>query len=197
MMSIFKQSATITSQRGTILHSELIIKILLCLGFAAITGLSAQMKWFVPGNPVPFTMQTAAVILSALWLKKWAGLSQLFYIILGCFGIPWFSNYASGMNILFLPTAGYLIGFVFTGYVGGWFVEKYFSRFHFSSFVGLFLITVLFTHGFGLLYLSSWMYFTHQTGISMMYLLTKGTLPFLLFDLFKIMLVTGLYTNKA
>lgn len=197
-MNTYKQAFSGSVNKVALLHSVLLKNILLCLGFAALTGLSAQMKWFIPGNPVPFTMQTAAVILSALYLKRWAGLSQLFYLVLGSCGVPWFANYASGFNVLFLPTAGYLLGFVFTGYIAGWFIEKYYSRLRFVSFFPLFLISVVFTHGFGLLYLSSWMQITHQTaGFSLPTLLIKGSLPFLCFDFVKIFIITGLYSKKA
>lgn len=173
---------------------SILTKVSLCVAFACLTGLMAQIKWFLPGNPVPFTLQTAAVIMSALWLKRWGALSQLLYLGLGFCGIPWFANQASGLNVLFLPTAGYLIGFVFTSFIGGWLVEKYYNRFRFFTSIGLFIVTILFTHGFGILYLQSWMVITHQGSISFPSLLLQGTLPFIGFDLVKILISTGIYS---
>ena len=176
---------------------QMVEKIALCFFLACLTGLAAQIKWYLPNNPVPFTFQTAAVVLSALWLKKWGGLSQLLYLCLGFCGIPWFANQASGWNVLFLPTAGYLIGFVFTAFLGGWLVEKYYSRFRFFTSIGLFVITALFTHGFGILYLHSWMIISHREVPTLSSLLIQGTLPFLGFDFLKIMAVTACYSFKG
>ncbi len=175
----------------------ILTKVILCFAFACLTGLAAQIKWFLPGNPVPFTLQTAAVVMSALWLKRWGALSQLLYLGLGLGGIPWFANHATGLNVLFLPTAGYLIGFVFMAFIGGWLVEKYYARFRFFTSIGLFIVTILFTHGFGILYLHSWMVISHQGGISFPYLLIQGTLPFIGFDLVKILITTGIYSLQG
>lgn len=196
-MNTNKQTVMINTQKGFLLHSEWLQKILFCFALAAVTGIFAQVKWYIPGNPVPFTLQTAAVIISALWLKRWGGISQVIYLLLGFCGVPWFANQASGFGMLSLSTLGYLLGFVFTAFIGGWFVEKYYSRFKIYTFFGLFLICILFTHGFGLLYLRSWMFITHKAGYSFSRLLVYGTLPFILFDGLKIFLVTWIYDRKG
>jgi len=195
-MNINKQMVECNTRVGTLIQSEVLKKLLICLGFAALTGISAQIKWYVPGNPIPFTMQTAAVALSALSLKRWAGMSQLFYVVLGVLGVPWFSNQAGGLSFLLLPSAGYLIGFIFTAFIGGWFVEKYYTKLHVFTFLPLTLINVLFVHGFGMLYLNTWMIVSHQPNVSFAMLFIKGSLPFLWYDLGKILLVTGLYPVK-
>jgi len=89
-------------------------------GFALLTALAAQAKLYLPGNPVPVTGQTLAVLLAGAALGSKAGpASQVLYVMMGAVGLPVFADGASGLEVLTGATAGYLIGFVVAAAVVG------------------------------------------------------------------------------
>ena len=95
----------------------------------ALTALAAQLRFLVPGNPVPFTGQTAAVLLTGAALGSRLGLlSMLLYVALGAIGLPIYSNGDSGIEQLLGVTGGYLIGFVVAAAVVGWLAERGWDR---------------------------------------------------------------------
>src|SRR5579875_1463535 len=70
----------------------------LVLGGAALTGAAAQISVHVPSlTPVPFTLQTLAVLLTGAALGSVRGLlSMALYLVAGSLGVPWFANHAHG-----------------------------------------------------------------------------------------------------
>lgn len=104
--------------------NELIIvkKILTCLTVAALTGISAQIRIQLTFTPVHITAQVFTVLLSGSLLGPYGGLSQLLYVFLGVFGIPWFAGFKSGFPTV---TGGYLIGFIFASSFIGYFTYKH------------------------------------------------------------------------
>lgn len=79
---------------------------------AALTGLAAQVSIHVPAiTPVPFTLQTLAVLLGGAALGSVRGLlAMLFYLAAGSAGVPWFANHSHGWADS--PSFGYILGFV-------------------------------------------------------------------------------------
>jgi len=76
-----------------------------------VTALSAQVT--IPTQPVPFTLQTLAVMLCGLSLGARRGaLSQVAYLAGGAARLPVFAGFSAGPEHLFGPTGGYLWGFV-------------------------------------------------------------------------------------
>ena len=66
---------------------------------------------------VPVTLQSLMIMTVASMLKpSEAVLSILLYLILGIIGLPVFSGYSSGFGVLFGPTGGFLIAFIFAGF---------------------------------------------------------------------------------
>ncbi len=100
------------------------IDVLLVVGYAALTGLSAQVAYYI--NPaVPITGQTFAVLLSGAALGSRRGMaSMLVYLGAGIAGLPVFAP--SGA----IPDAsrGYLIGFVLAAAIVGYLVERGWGR---------------------------------------------------------------------
>ena len=100
------------------------IDVLLVVGYAALTGLSAQAAFYI--NPaVPITGQTFAVLLSGATLGSRRGTaSMLVYLGAGIAGLPVFAP--SGA----IPGAsrGYLIGFVLAAAIVGYLVERGWGR---------------------------------------------------------------------
>jgi biotin transport system substrate-specific component len=86
--------------------------VLLVVAGALLTVLGAQIAIHVPPSPVPVTGQTLAVVVagSALGMRRGAA-SQLLYVLLG-FALPVYADGASGPEVLWGATGGYLIGFV-------------------------------------------------------------------------------------
>ena len=79
---------------------------------AMLTVLGAQISIPVPPSPVPVTGQTLGVVIAgaALGWKRGAA-SQLLYVLLGLF-LPVYSDGASGPDVIWGATGGYLIGFI-------------------------------------------------------------------------------------
>lgn len=88
------------------------------VGFALATAAASQVRFFVPGTPVPVTAQTAVVLLAGLTLGSRLGAaSMLFYLLLGLTGYHVFALQGAtlsdwGLAYIVGPTGGYLIGFV-------------------------------------------------------------------------------------
>lgn len=177
-------------------ESNLIYKFGLVFGMACLTGLSAQLRIYLPFTPVPITGQVFLVLLSGVLLGKWyGGLSQSVYAGLGGAGIPWFAPKAGmpifssgGMSVLTGVTGGYIIGFIAASFVIGWFTERYLKARHFKYQLLLMLIGVLIIYAYGALFLSVVM----NTGFQETMIL--AVLPFIPLDIAKAMGVAAIST---
>ena len=79
----------------------------LVTGAALFTALLAQVSIPVAGSPVPITGQTLAVVLTAAALGPYRGLAgQGLYLLLGAIGLPFYSDAASGFDVVFGATGG-------------------------------------------------------------------------------------------
>lgn len=92
--------------------------------FTAIISVLAQIS--VPlGVIVPFTLQTLGMFLAGAMLGwKRGTLSVILYVLLGAVGLPVFAGFSGGVSVLFGPTGGYIIGFIFTALVVGFMTDK-------------------------------------------------------------------------
>jgi biotin transport system substrate-specific component len=101
----------------------------LVVAAVALTSLCAQISFYLPGNPVPVTGQTFAVLLSGAALGANRGAAaMLLYILAGMIGMPVFADGAHGIDIVTGATGGYLIGFLAAGWVVGRLAEAHFDR---------------------------------------------------------------------
>ena len=88
----------------------------------AFCGLSVAFMtvsaWItVPFGPIPFTLQTLAVMFVLFALKPKEALTSIaVYLILGALGLPVFSSFRGGIAALVGPTGGF-IGFLIAGAV--------------------------------------------------------------------------------
>ena len=81
--------------------------------FVAIISICAWIS--IPMVPIPITLQTLGVFITASILgAKLGTVSIIIYILLGAVGLPVFSNFTGGFGILLSPTGGFIIGFIFT-----------------------------------------------------------------------------------
>lgn len=93
--------------------ADFMLKLVGVLGFAALTGLAAQIAVPLPGTPVPMTLQTLAVTLAAFTLGSRLGVvSMLIYLAAAAAGLPMLSNGGAGLTEIMGATGGYLLGFV-------------------------------------------------------------------------------------
>ena len=177
------------------------------LGTLLLT-ISAKIK--IPFYPVPMTMQTFVVLFLGLAFGYKIGLATVtLYLLEGIFGLPVFANSPEkGIGLVYFtgPTMGYLIGFL---------VAVYFTRFNFRKdfnwnnyysqkkggallvtplnaltvFLALFtklVFAVSFIYILGLLWLGYLIGWDKP-------IFELGAQPFLLAELFKLLLLTALY----
>ena len=101
----------------------------LVLGAALLTAACAQISIPLPGDPVPITGQTFAVLLTGAALGANRGaLGQLLYVALGFAGLPFYADGAHGPHVIWGATGGYLVGFVIAGWVIGRMAEARLDR---------------------------------------------------------------------
>ncbi|MDO8749565.1 MAG: biotin transporter BioY [Dehalococcoidia bacterium] len=96
----------------------------LIVGFAALTGLAAQIKIYL--NPaVPITGQSFAVLLAGAALgSKRGGASMLVYLMAGIAGIPVFASGGVSPG----SSRGYILGFVAAAALVGYLCERGWGR---------------------------------------------------------------------
>ncbi|MDP2768173.1 MAG: biotin transporter BioY [Candidatus Methanoperedens sp.] len=162
-------------------------KVALAFGFACLTGLLAQVRFYLPFTPVPVTGQVFAVLLSGVILGKWyGGLSQGLYAGIGTAGLPWFSGMKGGMDVLSGVTGGYIIGFIAAALVIGWFTDRYIRC---RSFIGLFSIMLL---GIALIYLFGVVQLSLVLGVNTQRAIELGALPFIGVDVYKALIAAAI-----
>jgi len=149
------------------------------LGTLLLT-ISAKIK--IPFYPVPMTMETFVVLFLGVTLGAKLGLLTVsLYLLEGIFGLPVFAGSPEkGVGLIYFtgPTMGYLIGFLFAVYCAGTFTyEKNFI----NSFSKL-LLSVSFIYLFGLIWLGALIGWDKPV-------FKLGAQPFLLAELFKILLL--------
>jgi biotin transport system substrate-specific component len=167
-------------------------KVLLALVLAGMTGLFAQLRFYIPGSPVPVTAQTCAVLLSAVVLGKWwGGISQSLYLAIGIIGLPWFADQSSGLGYVMGATGGYLVGFVIAAFVLGYLVDSRVKNRTFGALFGwMMLANFAIIYGCGLTYLYFWG-LANGHAMDLIGLFIAGAMPFILGDLLKIGLASG------
>ena len=94
--------------------NKLLNSILLVGLFVIFQYLFSQIRFFIPDNPVPITMQTFGILLvGGLYGPRLTALSIFAYMIIGIIGVPVFQSHNGGIDYFFGVTGGYLIGFIF------------------------------------------------------------------------------------
>jgi biotin transport system substrate-specific component len=169
-----------------LIPGTLVGDVLLVLGFAALTGLSAQISIRLPFTPVPVTGQTLAVLLGGMALgAPRAVLGMLAYLGIGLIGLPWFAGGAGGWAVVGSASFGYLLGFIVAATVVGALAARGFDR-------GPLRVLLAMAVGNALIYLlgATWLAVDLHLGVSGA--LSLGVTPFLLGDAIKAALAMGL-----
>jgi biotin transport system substrate-specific component len=162
-------------------------KLVLAMGVAVLTGLLAQLRFYLPWSPVPLTGQTLGVLLAGVLLGKWwGGASMGMYAGLGAAGVPWFQGWSGGWAYMSGPTGGYLIGFIFAALFLGYFTDKYVRSRTFPAMLGLMLFSSLvLVYVPGLLQLNVWLSLVKGQPASFSELMMMGAIPFIAGDITK------------
>ena len=155
------------------------IFLIMIVGSILIT-ISAKIK--IPFYPVPMTMQTFVILLIGITLGYKIGLATVtLYLLEGIVGLPVFaSSPEKGIGIAYFvgPTMGYLIGFLVAVYFSGLF--KY-DKGIINTFIKL-IFSVSFIYILGVIWLGSLIGWDKP-------IFKLGVQPFLLAELFKILLL--------
>ena len=107
----------------------------LVLAGVAVVALLAQVE--IPLWPVPITGQTLGVIIVGASLGAWRGAAALTtYMVLGLAGLPIFAGLTGSLVAIAKPSFGFVIGFIFSAFVAGWFAERAWDRRPALAFVG-------------------------------------------------------------
>lgn len=87
-----------------------IVRLVLAIAIAVLTGVSAQVMMYI--GPVPYTMQNTGVVLAGLLLPpSYALASQLIYLAMIALGLPMAAGLRGGIHVILGYTGGYLIAF--------------------------------------------------------------------------------------
>ncbi|HID72059.1 MAG TPA: biotin transporter BioY [Thermoplasmata archaeon] len=168
-------------------------KFVLAFAFACLTGLLAQLRLYLPWTPVPVTGQTLSVMLSAMVLGRWGGVSQIIYIGVGAAGVPWFAGGAGGVFVLLGPTGGYLIGFILAAFFLGHLLDSRVKVRTFQKMLPLLLFAnFVLIYIPGLIQLYVWLTLVKGTTVGLNHLLMMGLIPFIIGDLMKIFLASAI-----
>ena len=164
-----------------------ILKYLLIIFLGSIL-LTISSKIKIPFYPIPMTMQTFVVLFLGMSFGYKIGLATVsLYLLEGIIGLPVFSNTPEkGIGIVYFtgPTMGYLIGFLFATFLAGYFNYK-------KNILDIFfklLISVSTIYILGVFWLGSLIGWDKP-------IFALGVTPFLLAELFKILLLTLLAKN--
>ena len=164
----------------------------ICALFAAIICVSAVITIPLPFTPVPITLQVMTICIAGAVLGYKKGVIAVgIYILLGFIGIFVFSGMKSGPAVLFGPTGGYILGFLPMTFLIGFLAcnliksENRISIKCIKYFIVMFLgLIVLYI--FGTIQL---MFIAH---LNLMAALGTAVIPFLGFDIAKIVLATAI-----
>ena len=162
-------------------QTKLIKYLFIALLGSILLAISSKIK--IPFYPVPMTMQTFVVLCIGVAFGWKLGLATIsLYLFEGILGLPVFSGTPEkGIGIVYFigPTMGYLVGFIIAVYFAG--------RFNYddSLFKTFFKLTFAtsFIYLFGMVWLGSLIGWDKP-------IFKLGAQPFLLAELFKILIAT-------
>lgn len=125
-------------------------QLVLCALFTALTAIGAFIQIPVPYMDY-FTLQFLFVTLAGMLLgPQLGGIAISSYVIMGLFGIPIFAA-GGGIQYIFRPSFGYLIGFIATAFVVGLLCKKLKNP-TFKNYLSTALIGMVITYAIGFTY---------------------------------------------
>jgi biotin transport system substrate-specific component len=158
--------------------------VVLVLVGVVLTALAAQVQ--IPALPVPFTLQTLAVlVIGATYGSSRGAITMSAYAVVGVLGFPVFAGGASGIAVILGATGGFLLGFIFAAALIGRLAELNWSSDALKMFVSYVLgSAVIYAIGVPVLAMSA---FASDLVAAMTYML-----PYLIWDAVKAVIAAAL-----
>ena len=177
-MSQNETSGTVAVDNQKIRTKQMVLIALM----TAVTCVLGPLSIPLPFSPVPISLTNFAIFLAIFVLGMKSGtISFIIYLLLGAIGVPVFSSFRGGLQVLAGPTGGYLIGFIFLALIMG-FALDHFDRKLVPTIIGM-IIGMAICYSFG----TAWR--AGQRGISCVAALGVGVIPYLPGDTAKIIIV--------
>ena len=157
--------------------------IMVILG-VAVLALTAKMQFFIPGNPVPVTMTTFAVLtIGAGYGARLGALTIAGYLALGAMGLDVFAGSSAekaGLVYMMGGTGGYLVGYMLAALALGVAARKGWDR-------NVLTMALAMLVGNALIYIPGLLWL-HQFASGWEQTLAWGITPFLIGDALKLAL---------
>ena len=176
-MSQNETSGTVAVDNQKIRTKQMVLIALM----TAVTCVLGPLSIPLPFSPVPISLTNFAIFLAIFVLGMKSGtISFIIYLLLGAIGVPVFSSFRGGLQVLAGPTGGYLIGFIFLALIMG-FALDHFNRKLVPTIIGM-IIGMAVCYAFGTVWLAKLLSLSFKEGLMM------GVIPYLAGDAAKIII---------
>ena len=176
-MSQNETSGTVAVDNQKIRTKQMVLIALM----TAVTCVLGPLSIPLPFSPVPISLTNFAIFLAIFVLGMKNGtISFIIYLLLGAVGVPVFSSFRGGLQVLAGPTGGYLIGFIFLALIMG-FALDHFDRKRVPTIIGM-IIGMAVCYAFGTVWLAKLLSLSFKEGLMM------GVIPYLAGDVAKIII---------
>ena len=176
-MSQNETSGTVAVDNQKIRTKQMVLIALM----TAVTCVLGPLSIPLPFSPVPISLTNFAIFLAIFVLGMKSGtISFIIYLLLGAVGVPVFSSFRGGLQVLAGPTGGYLIGFIFLALIMG-FALDHFDRKLDPTIIGM-IIGMAVCNAFGTVWLAKLISLSIKEGLMM------GVIPYLPGDAAKIII---------
>lgn len=176
-MSQNETSGTVAVDNQKIRTKQMVLIALM----TAVTCVLGPLSIPLPFSPVPISLTNFAIFLAIFVLGMKNGtISFIIYLLLGAVGVPVFSSFRGGFQVLAGPTGGYLIGFIFLALIMG-FALDHFDRKLVPTIIGM-IIGMAVCYAFGTVWLAKLLSLSFKEGLMM------GVIPYLPGDAAKIII---------
>lgn len=176
-MSQNETSGTVAVDNQKIRTKQMVLIALM----TAVTCVLGPLSIPLPFSPVPISLTNFAIFLAIFVLGMKSGtISFIIYLLLGAIGVPVFSSFRGGLQVLAGPTGGYLIGFIFLALIIG-FALDHFDRKLVPTIIGM-IIGMAVCYAFGTVWLAKLLSLSFKEGLMM------GVIPYLAGDAAKIII---------
>ena len=176
-MSQNETSGTVAVDNQKIKTKQMVLIALM----TAVTCVLGPLSIPLPFSPVPISLTNFAIFLAIFVLGMKNGtISFIIYLLLGAVGVPVFSSFRGGFQVLAGPTGGYLIGFIFLALIMG-FALEHFDRKLVPTIIGM-IIGMAVCYAFGTVWLAKLLSLSFKEGLMM------GVIPYLAGDAAKIII---------
>ena len=176
-MSQNETSGTVAVDNQKIRTKQMVLIALM----TAVTCVLGPLSIPLPFSPVPISLTNFAIFLAIFVLGMKSGtISFIIYLLLGAIGVPVFSSFRGGLQVLAGPTGGYLIGFIFLALIMG-FALDHFDRKLVPTIIGM-IIGMAVCYTFGTVWLAKLLSLSFKEGLMM------GVIPYLPGDAAKIII---------